>query len=348
MTTRLSSIVLLLAAIAAHATSFDCSKATTPQEKAICSSPQLSGLDDKMAAAYKYWLSAAEPEWERGIHADQQIWLHTLARRCPAGDATNPLEPCLADAYRNRIDELHGKVKRIASVVFVWRAIVLTARDEPGSNPMNVPEVTPGFGTLQASWPQASATTAAWTAWNRAVEKAVIHAAQSNQKQTAHDWKDLVQSGVDQTVSVSITTVGRQLISVSILNFVDSHGAHPNHNVAEFHWLLDKQRSLRPEDVFRADSGWAVWMQKRLGAYLHKTLDAGSNGNYQTFLQPGEMPKALHRIVTDPESWKLDRTGLSLIFQPYEVACYACTPQPMTIPWLDLKPFLNPSFEIPQ
>jgi hypothetical protein len=341
-------MILLLVGGAAHAASFDCGKPATPQEKAICASPKLSKADDDVAAAFKDWLAAAGPEWERGIHADQQIWLHTLALRCPDGDATNPLEPCLADAYRNRIDELHGKIQHIAGVAFVWRAIVLVARDEPGSNPMRLPGVAYGPGRLQASWPQATASDVTWTTWNRAVEKAAIRAAQSNQERTAHDWKDVVQSGVDQNVSVSIVTVTRQLVSASILNFVDSHGAHPNHNSSEFHWLLDKQRELNPEDVFRPNSGWAAWMQKALDAYLHKTLDTGSNGDYQTFLQPGEMPKALHRIVTDPESWKIDHTGLSLTFQPYEVACYACMPQPMTVPWADLKPFLNPSFEIPQ
>jgi hypothetical protein len=30
------------------------------------------------------------------------------------------------------------------------------------------------------------------------------------------------------------------------------------------------------------------------------------------------------------------------------VACYACTPNPMTIPWSDLRPYLQPSFVLPQ
>ena len=43
----------------AHAASFDCTKAKTAQEKAICGTPALSAADDQMAAAYSAWLAAA-------------------------------------------------------------------------------------------------------------------------------------------------------------------------------------------------------------------------------------------------------------------------------------------------
>jgi uncharacterized protein len=47
--------LLLLFSLAigqAHATSFDCSKAATPDEHAVCSDPQLSQLDDLVARAF--------------------------------------------------------------------------------------------------------------------------------------------------------------------------------------------------------------------------------------------------------------------------------------------------------
>jgi uncharacterized protein len=46
-------ILLLLAAGIAHAASFDCSKAKTSMEKAVCSSPQLSAADEQMAATQR-------------------------------------------------------------------------------------------------------------------------------------------------------------------------------------------------------------------------------------------------------------------------------------------------------
>jgi len=47
------SVLFLLVNVTAYAASFDCAKATTPQEKAICASPKLSAADDQITAAYK-------------------------------------------------------------------------------------------------------------------------------------------------------------------------------------------------------------------------------------------------------------------------------------------------------
>ena len=99
---------------------------------------------------------------------------------------------------------------------------------------------------------------------------------------------------------------------------------------------------LKPEDVFLPKSGWDTWIEKRLDSYLQKVLD--SNGNDQRQYKPGDLPG----IVTNPADWKLDAKGFSIFFQPYQVACYACTPQPLVIPWSDLKPYLQPSFVLPK
>jgi hypothetical protein len=83
-------------------------------------------------------------------------------------------------------------------------------------------------------------------------------------------------------------------------------------------------------------------MAKRLDSYLQQVLD--SNGNDQRQYKPGDLPG----IVTNTVDWKLEPAGFSIFFQPYQVACYACTPNPMTISWSDLKPYLQPGFVLPQ
>ena len=157
-----------------------------------------------------------------------------------------------------------------------------------------------------------------------------------------------MQPGVDRDLTVTVERANTQWISASIDDFYDGHGAHPGENVTEFHWMLGGQRALKPEDVFLSNSGWDTWMEKRLDSYLHKALDSQSNGNYQTWFTAGEAQKTLQGIVTNPGDWKLEPAGFSIFFQPYQVACYACTPDPLTIPWSDLKPYLQPGFVLPQ
>ena len=235
-------------------------------------------------------------------------------------------------------------------VTFVWHSTRLTAKDDPDEDDrpdLHQIEKTPGYGTLIASWPHASAKTPDWAAWNKAIEAAALKMSQSQvgpDHPTAAKWA--ARPGIDTRVTVSVGVVSKTLVASTVNAIWDSHGAHPNHGSTEFNWLLDKQRALKPEDVFKADSGWAQTLQKRTDAYLHHQLDQGDQ-SYETFLQPGQMQKALHSIVIDPENWRFGGKGLSIVFQPYAVACYACTPPPFTMPWADLKPILNPNFVIP-
>jgi uncharacterized protein len=334
----------LLCALA-QAASFDCTKARTAQEKAICGTPQLSAADDQMAAAYKAWLAAAQPAWAAGIRENQIVWLRTRDANCPAGDAGDPIAGCLSNVYKHRIHELQQMVQHIAGVTFVAQAITLTARDNPGDAPPGVTEITPGFGTLEATWPQALSTTPQWTAWNQAVEKAAIQAGSAfagEAKKPAQDWSTLVLPGIDDVVTVTVDGFNGAMISASVENDYDGHGAHPTDNTAEFYWMLGAERALKPTDVFLPNSGWDTWMEQRLDSYLKQVLD--SNGNDQRQYKPEDLPG----IVTNPGDWKLAPAGFSIFFQPYQVACYACTPNPMTIPWSDLKPYLQPSFVLPQ
>jgi uncharacterized protein len=348
--TLLALSLLFLLCTLAHAASFDCTKATTAQEKAICGTPALSAADDQMAAAYHAWLSAAPAAWAAGIRDNQLAWLRLRDGSCPGGDVNNPIASCLSDIYKPRIEELQQRVQHIAGMTFVSQSITLTARDTTDSAPpAGVSEVTPGFGTLVASWAQASSTTPQWTAWNSAVVPAIIQAANANTSLSAHDWTGIVQPGVDRDLTVTVERLNTQWVSATIVDFYDGHGAHPSENSSEFYWMLGKQSALKPEDVFLPNSGWDTWMEKQLDNYLHKTLDSPTSGNYQTwFSSAADAQKTLQALATSPADWKLEPAGLSIFFAPYQVACYACTPNPLTIHWSVLKPYLQPSFMLPQ
>jgi uncharacterized protein len=347
--THLALGALFLLCTLAHAASFDCTKAKTAQEKAICVSPALSAADDEMAAAYHAWLAAAQPGWAAGIRDNQLAWLRLRDGSCPGGDANNPIESCLSDIYKLRIPELQQKVQHVAGVTFVSQSITLTARDTPDSAPpAGVSEVTHGFGTLVASWAQASSTTPQWAAWNSAVVPAIVLAANADEETSAKDWNGIVQPGVDRNLAATVERANAQWVSASILDFYDGHGAHPMENFTEFYWMLGQQRALKPEDVFLPNSGWDVWMEKRLDLYLHQALDSQSSGNYQSWFPQGGAATVLQGLVTNTGDWKLEPAGFSIFFQPYQVACYACTPDPLIVPWSDLKPYLQPGFVLPQ
>jgi uncharacterized protein len=79
--------------------SFDCSKATTPVEKLICTNPELSKLDVGLAEMYKEAVSK-----DRSIRDDQRAW-NVEKNKCTDVD-------CLKSAYEDRISELTNFIVR--------------------------------------------------------------------------------------------------------------------------------------------------------------------------------------------------------------------------------------------
>ncbi|MDA9780189.1 lysozyme inhibitor LprI family protein [Amylibacter sp.] len=64
---------LVTHAIPAWSASFDCSKASTEVEIAICNDPELSALDELMAAIYK--LSRKTPKYQNTVLEEQRAWI---------------------------------------------------------------------------------------------------------------------------------------------------------------------------------------------------------------------------------------------------------------------------------
>jgi len=94
------AIVALFCALAggALAASFDCARATTGPEKAVCSDRELDALDEHLG---RYYAAARETvkDAARCLQADQQEWLKNVRDRCGTNE-------CLKGAYLDRLAEL--------------------------------------------------------------------------------------------------------------------------------------------------------------------------------------------------------------------------------------------------
>jgi uncharacterized protein DUF3298 len=91
-----------------------------------------------------------------------------------------------------------------------------------------------------------------------------------------------------------------------------------------------------------SQSGAEKELYRRISRYLHNNLD--NDGEDQT----GQRAGAVYSITSDPSRWQIDDKGITIVFNPYEVACYACTPEDFIMSWESLKPLLNPAFVVPR
>jgi uncharacterized protein len=93
-----SILALVLSSLAsvAYSASFDCAKASTFVENAICSDAELSTLDDTLSSVYRKASSASDAAGE--IKSSQRSW---IKKRNACQD-----NACLKKAYSQRIDAL--------------------------------------------------------------------------------------------------------------------------------------------------------------------------------------------------------------------------------------------------
>lgn len=101
-------LALLFFPISSYAASFECSKASTSVEKAICADAELSKLDDRLAVSYKKALAAQPDSAELKTH--QRNWLKNVRNQCQ--DVA-----CLKEAYLGRLAGLEAFAEYSAGVI---------------------------------------------------------------------------------------------------------------------------------------------------------------------------------------------------------------------------------------
>ena len=264
----LFSCGVLMLATPGFAASFNCAKAGTPQEKAICASTDLSVADDRMAAAYRAILHTIPPSFQDEVRADQRIWVRRLATECPANNPEQRqyLETCILARENARSDALKHRFYKQDGITFAWHSIYRETPGEPGAD-----DPGEGPGSLEVSWPEALSSSPEWTAWNNAIAHRTLAIAGLARLDSpippSKNWE--ASPGMDANIATSLDFVNSQQVTATITCFWDGRGAHPGIDWLQFNWLLHEERNLRPEDMFRPNSNWADVLYSATDQYLH-------------------------------------------------------------------------------
>lgn len=100
-------VVLAMLAPWAHGAGFDCTKATTGVEKAICASPRVSALDGQLGDAFRTALKN-HPDDADALKLDQRHWLASRDATLSAYPSLAKAEPRVVSYYEARINFLKG------------------------------------------------------------------------------------------------------------------------------------------------------------------------------------------------------------------------------------------------
>ena len=330
---RLTAALLAAAVAGAHAASFDCKAARSPTERAICGSPELSRLDERLAREYERASHALSPAGAAQLKASQRDWLRFAGRVCaplPARRDGEAPAACLAREYERRLRQLAQAGVRFGPYVFNridYHSAVRVGPHDDGAGSHA------GFATQHIAFAQIDApVTAAATAWNAAQrEELPSPDAGDDGAAAAHDGDD---PAMDDDVDFELGCVGERFISLSRKTAYFQHGSahggydHEVRNVV----FAPAMRKMTASDVFTASAGWKTRLPLLFWTAYARGKDAVT-----------DMPAikdAILESAANPERWLLTPAGLQIAFDADEAGCYACNPGPITVPWSTLKPML--------
>jgi uncharacterized protein len=322
-------------ALPALAASFDCAKAATPFEQAICGDADLSRADERLAKSYATAIGGLSEIALGEMRTSQRDWLD-YARRACTRDATELTSgsydergvSCLIDVFNSRSRVLETS-RMMEGIRFYPLASYATQID-----PYEVENP-------DSSWPVAQH------------EMALVQI--DADEGFAHAFNDLVRaegdliSGVfapqggserieddsssDSTNIILVDDIaGRNLISLLVNTYWYGHGAaHGNYTISFRHFLKEQGRFLEARDMF-AGKGWEK-------ALLNLAVEAATAEHGDNLML--EDTKYIAESVIDPSRWNLsDPYGLIIQFQPYEISAYAYGAPTALIRWDDLEPYL--------
>jgi hypothetical protein len=149
-----------------------------------------------------------------------------------------------------------------------------------------------------------------------------------------------LQDATNETVDYTIAYAGPELISVRFVLAQDTLGAaNVTNSIKAVTVLMNEGRPLAAADVFRAGSRWEDFITTRAVQTI-----ARQYSDYPNF----PPRRDVYETATKPHLWLVTEQGLVLLFPPLSFGgSHADGGTEVTIPWADLRPYLNPAAPAP-
>lgn len=315
------------------AASFDCSKASTPFERAICDDTALSMADERLAATYQTAIGGLSDTALAAVRGDQRNWLDYAQRACApeakpmsSGKYNEDRTRCLVSLFNGRSTVLESS-RMVGGKRFYPRAAYFALPDPDAEDPDSYWAVA----THELSYVQLDADDDAAKAFNAYIEE---QAQALSGGMGEGDESDGVEAdGSSDTInSVRVKEADYNSVTLDVSTYWYGHGAaHGNWTVDYMHYRLDEKRPLVAEDIF-AGKRWKT-------ALLDLTVEALQAEHGEELML--DDTSFLAEVVTDSDRWDLsDPYSLILQFQPYEVSYYAYGAPTARVPWTKLQDYL--------
>lgn len=313
--------------VPAAAASFDCTKASTPFEHAICDRPDLSAADDVLGKTFATAIGGLTKDGTEAMRAGQRVWLDYAQRVCTdnatpltSGNYDDEGAACLLDKFKARSRALEASRMMGGHRFYV----VSQYRAMPDPNEVDNPDSYWKVASHEVSYTLLDHDDPMAESFNGFMKQ--NWSTLSIPAPAATDDTETTSDSVDSAVIKQVTN---SRITLEANTYWYGHGAaHGNGAVSYLHYFVPEHRALAASDVF-AGEGW----ESTLLTLAKTQLEA----EHSDWLQLPD-DASLQALITDPTRWSFeDDYGLVIQFNQYEIAPYAYGAPTITIPWDKLE-----------
>lgn len=307
---------------------FDCGKASTASEKAICADPTALASDTALSAAYKILSTSLSPNQSAELLKAQQNWVKQRDNNCGEQTTGAELSACLKDQS-------------------VSRMAYLTAKPEAGSGAPN--NLVPFFQIVKGGKGKTNVdiqvykfmkpTDAGQKAFNAQVDKL---AADLQEPAAGDETAD----SYDYLVSMSLNYASPELISAHSETSSYFGGAHPNNQSSTININVKKGAVAKFKDFLSSDAvtKLSVSCSKQVLQQKKESQGADVNLGDETLKK---LYEDIARVSSDLALWTFTTDKAQIQFDQYVVGAYSEGAFSCDIPYTELRPLVKKGFPLP-
>jgi len=322
---RAMLVPALIALAAGEASAFDCAKAKTPVEKAICADPALKRFDDDLSTAYAALKAKLGAPEQKMLAAAQKRW---IARREFCEGAEEGIAACVKAQTAERLS-------------------LLVARPESGPGP-GAPRV-PVF-LVQEGTPQqydidiavlrfAAPKTPGEQTLNRLADETLASVTLGPHGEEAGS---AILAREDR---FTLTYASPAFMSVRHDVYANEGGAHGNYGTDNNNIDMLRGREISIGDVVddKAAGILTLWCKKEIDAERKKRVPDAEDVPYDAKTRDATIAETVRNL----KSWSIGAEEITVSFDPYAVGAYAEGSYSCSFPTRGVKELALPGAPLP-
>jgi uncharacterized protein len=295
-----AGMTALMVVTTAPAAAFDCAKASTAVEKAICQDPAAKRLDDELGTVYGALKAALAPPEQQMLAMSQKRW---IARREFCGQGGEDITTCAKERTAERLALLAGQPLSGPGVESPLVPVFLVQDGNKTQYDIDI-------AVLRFAEPK----TAGEQTLNRLADEVIAAA-----KLGPHGGPE--QSAVmAREDRFSLSYGSPALLSVRHDFYVNEGGAHGNYGTTNYNIDMVRGRLAGMPDVLAEPSAaiLTIWCKTQIEAEKRKRVPGIDLGEGMA-----ERDKAIAARVRDLAAWSIGDAEIVVSFDPYLVGAYA-------------------------